>query len=133
MNKLSLDKKSLRRFGITMGIAFAVITMFILIRHKHSIMPTCIISAIFFILAFVFPLVLKPAYILWMKLALVLSWVNTRLILSVIFYLVFTPLGLGMRLFKQDLLDRKIEKNRESYWRKKEKCKFNPLDYERQF
>jgi len=38
-----------------------------------------------------------------------------------------------MRLFKVDLLDRKIDKNKESYWKEKEKEDFKPLNYERQF
>ena len=133
MEKLSLDKKSLRKFGITMGIAFFIITIIILIRHKHSVIPASIISITFLILAFTLPALLKPTYILWMKLAFVLGWINTRLILCMLFYLLFAPMGLVMRLFKVDLLDRKIEKNKDSYWRKKEKREFDTLDYKRQF
>lgn len=133
MEKLNLDKNNLKKFGITMGIAFFVITLFILLRHKHTTLPTFIISVIFFILAFIMPTLLKPIYIFWMKLAFVLGWINTRLILFIIFYLIFAPIGLGMRLFGVDLLDRKIDKNKDSYWRTKEKKEFIPLDYERQF
>ncbi len=123
----------LRKFGITMGIAFLAITLLIFSRHRHSILPTAVISAVFFTLALILPISLKYVYILWMKLALVLSWINTRLILFIIFYLVFTPIGLAMRLFNADSLDRKIEKKRDSYWGMREKKVFNPLDYERQF
>jgi hypothetical protein len=133
MEKINLDKKSLRKFGITMGIAFLAITILILIRHRYSTLPTSIISLIFFLLAAIAPPLLKPIYISWMKLAFILSWINTRLILIIIFYLVFTPIGLVMRLFGADLLDRKIDKNKDSYWRKREKKAFNPADYERLF
>jgi hypothetical protein len=133
MEKLNLDKSSLRKFGVTMGIAFLVITLLIFSRHRHSILPTAAISAIFFVLAFAVPGSLRQVYILWMKLALVLSWVNTRLILFVIFYLMFTPIGLAMKLFNADPLDRKIDKKKESYWGVREKRAFNHLDYERQF
>lgn len=133
MEKLKLDKENLRKFGITMGIAFFVITLLIVIRHKHNILPTFIISAIFFIMAFSAPALLKLIYIFWMRLAFILGWINTRIILITLFYLIFTPIGLGMRLFGRDLLDRRIEKNKETYWRKKEKREFNRLDYERQF
>jgi uncharacterized protein involved in cysteine biosynthesis len=68
-----------------------------------------------------------------MKLAFVLAWINTRLILWIIFYLVFTPIGLVMRLLGVDLLARKIEKNKDTYWIKKEKSGFEPKDYARQF
>lgn len=133
MEKLNLDKNTLKKFGITMGIAFLVITLFILIRHRHSILVTSIALSIFFILAFVAPILLKPIYIFWMKLAFILGWINTRLILFIIFYLIFTPIGLVMRLLGVDLLDRRIDKEKESYWWEKEKRDSNPLDYERRF
>ena len=71
----------------------------------------------------------KPIYDLWMKFAAVLAWINTRLILIVMFYLVITPIGLIMRLFGMDYLSLKIEKDKESYWIKNDK----KINYERQF
>ena len=47
------------------------------------------------------------------------------------FYLIFTPIGLVMKLFRIDLLERK--KREGTYWKKKEKVDFNPLNYERRF
>src|SRR4030042_2060623 len=133
MEKLNLDRDSLRKFGITMGIAFLVITLLIFIKHRHAIFPALVISALFFILAMLTPLVLKPIYIIWMRFAFILGWINTRIILVLMFYLIFTPIGIFLRVFKKDLLDRKIEKNKESYWHKKEPVIFNPGIYERQF
>ena len=133
MEKLDLDKESLKKFGVTMAAAFLIITLIIFARHKYSVMPTLIISATFLILAFTSQALLKPIYILWMRMAFVLGWINTRLILFILFYLLFTPIGLVMRLFKADPLDRKIAKEKDSYWREKEKIKFNPINYERQF
>ena len=133
MEKLNIDFRNLKKFGITMGIAFLVITLLMLIRHRHSVIPTSIISALFFVVSLTIPGVLKPVYIFWMKLAFVLGWINTRLILIIIFYVLFTPVGLIMRLFRADLLDRKIDRNRDSYWKKREKKVFNPTDYERLF
>ena len=126
-------RKDLRKFGMTMAIAFFIITLLILIRHKHSILPTSVISGIFLVLAFALPSLLEPVYILWMKLAKVLSWVNTRLILSILFYLILTPMGLVMKLFGVDLLERKINKKQSSCWERKEKREFSPVNYEKQF
>ncbi len=133
MEKLNLDKKSLRKFSITMAIAFLIITFIIFIRHRYSPIPTFIISAIFFISAFTIPTLLRPIYFLWMKFAFILSWINTRVILFIIFYLIFMPIGLVMKLFRVDLLDRKIDKNKNSYWHKMPKRTFNQLSYEKQF
>jgi hypothetical protein len=71
-------------------------------------------------------------YIFWMRLAFILGWINTRIILFIIFYLIFTPIGIVLRIFGIDLLDRKIERDKESYWKKIEKKDMHS-DYQRQF
>lgn len=133
MEKLDLTKNNLKKFGTIMGIVFLTITLFIFIKHKHLILFTSLITSIFFIVAFFIPTLLKPAYIFWMKLAVVLSWINTRIILIIIFYLIFTPIGLIMKLFKVDLLDRKLDKSIDSYWKERKKEDFNMSNYERLF
>lgn len=133
MEDKTLNNKNLRRFGITMGIAVIVFALFLFAAKKCSIMPLIVISAVFFTSAVVKPLILKPVYTGWMKLALILSWINTTLILLVIYYSVFTLVGILIKLFGVDLLDTKMEKTKSSYWQKKEEEELNNLDYERQF
>jgi len=133
MERLNFEDKNLRKFGFTLGAAFLILTVILLAKHRHNILPTSIISALFFISASTFAQILKPVYIIWMKLAYILGWINTRLILLIIFYLVFVPVALLMKLFSVDLLDRKIEKEKNSHWKKKEVSEFDKLNYERQF
>ena len=133
MEKLNLGPKNLKKFGITMAVAFAVITLIIFIRQRHSIIPYLSIAALFFISALTIPVVLKPVYIFWMKFAFVLSWINTRLILVIIFYLVFTPISLVLKLFRKDLLNRKIVINETTYWKKREESPDVKSLYQRQF
>jgi len=128
-----MDKKTLRKFGITMGIAFLVISLLILAKSKHNLWQLYAISALFFMLGLVLPGSLKLAYTLWIRLVLMLAWINTRIILCLLFYLVFTPIAVVMKLFGADLLDKKIDKQKDSYWIKKERKVFSPIDYERQF
>ena len=59
-----------------------------------------------------------------------MGWINTRILLLAIFYLLFTPIGIGIKLFGVDLLERKIDKNKDSYWKKRDSL---AADYERQF
>lgn len=53
---------------------------------------------------------------LWMKLGLALHRVLNPLIMGLIFYGVFAPFGLVMRLFGWDGLRRKIDRGADSYW-----------------
>jgi hypothetical protein len=134
MEELKLSKKSLRKFGLAMSIAFLVVAGILLIRHRQYMIPFFIAaSATFIFLTFAIPVLLKPIYIIWMRLGFVLGWVNTRVILFVMFYLIFFPVGLVMKLLRNDPLLRRIDKKTSSYWAKKEDMEFNPLNYERQF
>lgn len=132
MEKLNLDKRLLKRFGVTMALAFLVISGLFFLRQRHGVAGIIVlISCVFFIAGLILPILLKPVYIVWMRLAFILGWINTRVILIGLFYLVFAPAGLVIRLLKIDLLERKHKK--ESYWKKKEKLDFSPLNYERRF
>jgi hypothetical protein len=133
MKKEKSEKEQLRSFGITMGIAFLIITGLIALKHRHSLIPASVFSAFFFIAGLLIPAVLKPIHIFWMKLAHVLSWINTRLLLCVVFYVLFFPIGLIMKLFGFDPLDRKLERDRSSYWQERKKPGSGTNHYEKQF
>lgn len=133
MENLNFDRKNLRKFGITMGCVFILINSLIFIKHHHASLPASVVSFVFFVLAAFIPAYLRPFYSLWMKFAFILGWINTRLILIIIFYLIFTPIGLMMRIFGQDALDKKLDKTKISYWKKRENKAFDPACFERQF
>ena len=133
MEKLNLSFSNLKKFGITMGIAFLVIVLLIFLKHRHANLPFLLLSLGFFISAVVSPVILKPVYIIWMRFAFILSWINTRLLLLLIFYLVFTPISLILKLLGKDMLERKIDKQSASYWHHRESAVTAAKDYERQF
>lgn len=51
----------------------------------------------------------------WMKFAQLAQWVNTRIILLLMFYVIILPIGLLLRLFGKDSMHRKFETRVESY------------------
>ncbi len=115
-----------------MASGFVLISLIISTKHKHSVTPTVVIALSFMLIAIFAPVLLKYLYILWMKLAYILSWVNIRLLLGIIFYFVFSPVGLFMRLFRIDLLERNSGPLIDSYWKPKAREKSLPADYHRQ-
>ena len=133
MENFKTDKNALRNFGLIMGLFFAIVAMVILIKHRQSTVLPALISSAFFLIAISMPALLKYLYIAWMKFAFILSWFNTRLFLCVIFYLVFSPAGLIMRIFKVDFLERKFAPGEISYWKTKDKEESASEDYSRQF
>jgi hypothetical protein len=77
--------------------------------------------------------VLRPLYVLWMRFAAILGWVNTRLILGIFFYGILTPIGWILRLQGKDPLTRKLDRSAKSYWVKTKPEPFTPKKYERLF
>ena len=116
MSNAPMSAKELRKFGlVTAGML--VLFFGLLIPWIWSIgIPKwpLIAAAVLATLALVYPLSLGPFYKVWMRFAEALGWVNTRIILSLIFFLIFFPFGLVMRLFN-DPMRRKLEKSAPSY------------------
>jgi hypothetical protein len=133
IKNIKSDKKELKKFGITIGIVLAILAGFLLWREKDTYKIFMIISAAFILLGLILPTILKPLQKAWMILAVVLGWFMTRVILSILFYLVFTTIGLGGRLLGKKFLDLKMDGSRESYWINREKKPFSKGGYERQF
>ncbi len=108
--------KELRKFGLVTG-AMLILFFDLLIPWIWGIaMPKwpLIAAAILAAMALIFPASLRPVYTVWMRFADALGWVNTRIILSVIFFLLFFPVGMIMRLFN-DPMRRKLDESADSY------------------
>jgi hypothetical protein len=68
-----------------------------------------------------------------MKCASAIGAVVTIVLMLVIFYFVFTPVGILLRLLRKDVLNLNRNPNLNTYWIDKPKKNFNKEDYERQF
>jgi len=91
------------------------------------------VAAGLLIVGLVLPVVLTPIYFPWMWLARILAFVNTHLLLGLVFYTLFTFIGLGMRLFGRDPLDRKLAPDQDSYWQRREPSLLAREHYLKQF
>jgi len=124
--------KELRSFGLLVGGVFALLGIFLTWRGRECCWLFIAAGLPLLALGALKPSLLKPLQKAWMTLALAMGWVMTRVILSVVFYLVLTPIGLLVKLSGRDLLNLKVEPSSSSYWRKREK-KFQKTDYEKQY
>lgn len=110
------SRSDLRKFGLTIGIALAVFGGIALWRGAGVTPYLLGGAAVMLLLALVVPAVLRPLEYVWMKLALVLSYVMTRVILTLAFYLAITPMAFLLRLLGKDLLSLKLDPQQQSYW-----------------
>jgi hypothetical protein len=68
-----------------------------------------------------------------MSFAIILGWIMTRVILSILFYFALTSLRFIAMIFNKRFLNLKIDHSAHTYWEKREKKPFDPSTYERQF
>ena len=128
-----IEKKDLRNFGITVGIILLVISGFLFWKEKESFQIFLAIGIILFLTAIALPSVLKPVYWIWMIFAIILGWFMTRVILSLLFYVVFTSIGLTLRFFGKQFLELRWDKSKESYWNFRINEHQQNENYEKQF
>ena len=100
-------KKDLRKFGITVGVVLLIFAGFLLWKEKESFFYFGIIGLFLLLTGLIIPIVLKPLNKVWMILAILMGWVMTRIILTILYYLVLTPIRILAMLFRKNFLDLK--------------------------
>ena len=132
LNSIKSSRKDLKNFGFTIGFILLIIGVFFFVREKDLFVYFFSIGSILIILGGIAPLILKPFYKIWMIFAVIIGWIMTRIILSVLFFSIITIIGLFTRLIGKDFLNLKSKSN-ESYWNIRNKEHELNQDYEKQF
>jgi hypothetical protein len=122
INTAEVTTTDLRKFGFIMGTMFALIFGLLVpwITDKTSetwpIWPF-IVLAVFWALAIAVPEVLRPVNKIWLKFGGIMGWINTRIILGAMFFLLIFPIGLLLKIFGKDSMNRKLQKDADTYRR----------------
>ena len=114
-----MNNQELRNFGFISGafvaILFGLLLPWLLV-HSIPLWPW-IVTAILSSSALLLPSLLAPVYKGWMRVGNALGWINTRIILWVVFHFLLLPIGLLMRLFGKDPMTRKLNREEEISYR----------------
>lgn len=113
----SPDKQELRTFSFVFAAGLVIMFGLLFPWLAERPWPTWpfITAAIFVTAGLAIPQALLPLYKLWMKIGHVLGWINTRIILGLIFFVIFTPVALGLKILGKDPLRRKLDRSIGSY------------------
>ena len=112
-------KDELRKFGLLVGGIFAAIGAFILWRNETVTSGVAVFGGIglsLIGLGLLFPPALRPIHKVWMFLAHILGWINTRLILGAVFYVGFALARLFLLVCRRDPMLRRPDPSADSYW-----------------
>lgn len=123
-----------RKFGLTVGAAFAVLGGVSWARgHDTAPLVLWTLASVLVVLGLVAPRLLGPVRRVWMHGAMLLGELNSRIILTVLFYTLFAPLGWVRRRWFGDPLTRSLDEAQSSYWIKRTPGPVDPARYQRQF
>jgi thiol:disulfide interchange protein len=124
-----------RQFGVSVGLVLLAIAAWLLWRGRGPAIVWTLgsIGAVLAVFGLAFPRALAGPNRAWMALAEALSWVSVRVILGLLFFLVFTPLGAWKRVRGWDPLNRRAAADRASFWHPYSPRQADPKHYERMF
>ena len=116
------NMKELKNFGLIVGGIFLVIGLWPAIglwppvwRGEGMRLWALGLGAVLVSLGLLLPAVLAPVFKVWMKVGHILGWINTRIILGILFYGLITPMGVVMRLFGWDAMRRVLVRDAQTY------------------
>ena len=116
-SKPTPKRKQLRQFGLLLGVLIPLFFCVLLpALHSHSapLWPVGI-GVILILLGVVAPQQLSLVYRGWMALGNVLGFINSHLILGVVFVFVLQPIALLMRCLGHDPLRKRWDASSDSY------------------
>ena len=122
VRELPAGPRDLRKFSLTVGTAFVVlwaVFAFVLpwlFERGRNLPLLWQIGVALAVVGTLLPAVVKPLYYAWMTMAVALGYVMTRVLLTIFFFLVLTPVALVFRLIGRDALHRKLDRSAQSYW-----------------
>ena len=115
MKKNKIKMGSNKSFGIVFFIVFLIIAFWPFVSFSMFKIWPLIISIIFLILGLMNSKILSPLNKIWFKFGILLGSIVSPIVMSIIFFVIITPIGIIMKMLGKDLLNKKYNKQ-SSYW-----------------
>ncbi len=111
-------EKDLKNFGLIWATIFLVIGLSPLLKGNDPKNWALIVALVFVLISLFYPSLYQQSrfYPLWIKFGNYIGAINSKIIIFILFYLVFLPIGIILKLFRKDLLRKKLDKSLNSYF-----------------
>tara|TARA_B100000989_G_C19377664_1_gene400167 strand:+ start:187 stop:567 length:381 start_codon:yes stop_codon:yes gene_type:complete len=119
---MNIKTSSNRSFGIVFFVVFLLISIWPILNGEELRIWSLIISIVFLVLGLLDSKILSPLNKLWFKFGIFLGNFIAPIVMGLIFFLVVTPTGYLMKIFKKDLINLK-KNNEKTYWIEKKEIK----------
>jgi hypothetical protein len=125
--------KEVRKFGLLFCVVCLIAGALMAWKGRQYAWVAFGLSGVFLVLGLFLQGVLAPFYRLWMRFAALLAWLNTRVLLTVVYFVAITPVGVAMRMFGKDILKEKYDRSAQSYWVRHDTAPKDKSGYEHLF
>lgn len=105
-----------RSFGFVMAGFFLLIALWPLIGRSAPRLWALFVGLAFVAVALLKPDLLAPLNRLWFRLGLAIGRITNPIIMGLLFFAVFAPLGILFRALGKDLLALRFDRDVASYW-----------------
>lgn len=112
----NIELPSNKKFGYFFSFVFFICASYFYIEHKSVYGFLFLALCLLLLTVTIFKSEsLLPLNKLWMRFGLILGMIISPIILGILFFFIFTPLGISMRIFGRDELFLKM-KTKKSHW-----------------
>ena len=105
LKNISTSMKEVRKFGLLVGSILIAIGIWFFVSDRDFFRPLIQTGTALVAFGVLAPYVLRPVYRAWMMFSVVLGWIMTRVLLSVLFFVIVTPVALIARIVGKKFLD----------------------------
>lgn len=108
--------KELRSFGLLVGTIFCILGLWpMLFRGQAPRMLVFLVGGSLMVLGGLVPHVLSPVHKVWMWIGHLLGWINTRVLLGIVFYGLITPIGIVLHMMGKSTIQRGFSDKQKTY------------------
>jgi len=100
-------KDDIKKFSLIWSVVFIAIGFYPLLYSLEIRYWSVILAAIFIIIAFTRPMLLKQFYRIWIKIGEIIGGVISKMILFILYFGLFTPISYFLKFLGKDLLNKK--------------------------
>ena len=117
LHKSEIKMGSNRSFGLVFFLVFLIISLWNFRGDINEIRFVPFYFSLFFLfLGILNSKFLTPLNKLWFKFGLFLGAIVAPIVMGIVFFLVVTPIGIIIRILGKDLVNKKYDKNKKTYW-----------------
>jgi hypothetical protein len=114
--------KQLRQFAVLQVVFVVCLSLWLALMHGMPRLAAGLAAASVGLGAagYVWTPLMRVVYVAWMAIVFPIGWLVSHVLLAIVFYLVFTPIGIIMKLCRYDPMRRKFDREADSYWQPRE-------------